>query len=395
MHRRKFLVTAGAATLVAASGEIWLACEAGSLRPLEGAAYSAWSQWSRGGEPGPIRLLRSAVLASSPHNTQPWRFRVTPSRVELYLDAKRSVAGLDPYLREAHIGMGCALENLLLAAAANGYSANVSWNEGSLEGNYAESSLRQVAWVELSTGTPHETALYKAIPDRHTNRSLYDPAKPLPANFASQLLAACDLGPDIRMFLVSDQAERRLLTSINSAANTQLYSDPKVESGSEQWIRWRDADIRKYQDGLTVDNFGLSPFMTAVAKSSPLWLLHRAASPSSRKSIYEKQMLSAQLMSIIAVRDRLDRRQSLLAGQMWQRAHLFATTQGVAAHPGNEAIEMIDYEKASDQPAKRMTQLQQLIGNAVWQPTFLFLLGYPTLPAHLSPRRPAETVQLA
>ena len=33
---------------------------------------------------------------------------------------------LDLYLREQHIGLGCALENLMLAAAANGYNATAT-----------------------------------------------------------------------------------------------------------------------------------------------------------------------------------------------------------------------------------------------------------------------------
>ena len=70
--------------------------------------------------------MRAAILSASPHNTQPWRFKVTNSWIELYLDPNRNVGALDPYLREEHIGMGCALENLMLAAAANGYAATVT-----------------------------------------------------------------------------------------------------------------------------------------------------------------------------------------------------------------------------------------------------------------------------
>jgi hypothetical protein len=65
--------------------------------------------------------VRAAILAASPHNTQPWLFKVAGSIIELYIDTGRNVGPLDPYLREEHIGMGCALENLLLAAAADGY----------------------------------------------------------------------------------------------------------------------------------------------------------------------------------------------------------------------------------------------------------------------------------
>jgi nitroreductase len=50
----------------------------------------------------------------------------------LYIDTKRNVGALDPYLREEHIGMGCALENLMLAAAANGYQTTLTLFSGKL-----------------------------------------------------------------------------------------------------------------------------------------------------------------------------------------------------------------------------------------------------------------------
>jgi hypothetical protein len=76
--------------------------------------------------------VRAAILAASPHSTQPWLFKVTNSSIEFYIDTKRNVGALDPYLREEHIGMGCALENLMLAAAANGYQATLTLFSGKL-----------------------------------------------------------------------------------------------------------------------------------------------------------------------------------------------------------------------------------------------------------------------
>lgn len=65
------------------------------------------------------------------------------------------------------------------------------------------------------------------------------------------------------------------------------------------------------------------------------------------------------------------------------------------ARPCNEAIEMIDYERNLGRPARRMAELAEVTGDGSWQPTFLFLMGYPTLAAHASPRRPVEMVELS
>ena len=72
--------------------------------------------------------------------------------------------------------------------------------------------------------------------------------------------------------------------------------------------------MRKFEDGLTIVCFGLSPFSTAMAKIMPVSMLKRAASPEHRSSLNMQQMQSANLIGLIAVRDRLDMRQNLLAG---------------------------------------------------------------------------------
>jgi nitroreductase len=103
--------------------------------------------------------VRAAILSASPHNTQPWRFKVTNSWIELYLDPNRNVGALDPYLREEHIGMGCALENLMLAAAANGYAATVTLVPGKLAPIAADGKPKLVARVDLVPGKPEASEL--------------------------------------------------------------------------------------------------------------------------------------------------------------------------------------------------------------------------------------------
>jgi len=243
------------------------------------------------------------------------------------------------------------------------------------------------ARVQIAACIQELDDLYEAIPRRHTYRGPCLPGRPVPAPFRDALAALPADEPEVRLFLFEGGPERDRLVAITAAANAELYADPEVLRDNGRWLRLDPDAVRGHRDGLTIDAFGLSPAAAGFAKLMPAWLLRRAvargvaAGPAGLMS-------GAPLIGIIAVRDRYDRPQALRAGRIWQRAHLLATVHGLAGRPCNEAVEMIDHERALGRPARRSGLLAELLGGTEWQPTFLFYMGHPALPAGVSPRRP-------
>jgi nitroreductase len=393
MQRRSFLKGAGAVTVVVAGGGVWRAYDQGVFSVGDGAAYEPWHDWRGSSNDGLLVLVRAAILAASPHNTQPWLFKVTSSSIELYVDTMRNVGALDPYLREEHIGMGCAIENLMLAAASYGYAAALTLVPGKLGPIAGQLKRSLVARVDLATGKREQSELYDAIPRRHTNRSPYRPEKSIPDHFVHELTSLGGDEADVKIFSFTAAADRKKITDISSAANAELYSDPEVERSSERWIRTKWSDVQKYRDGLTIDAFGLSPIATAASKIMPLWMFRRIAS-RSQKDAYSGLMLSAPLIGLIAVRDRYDKADSMRAGRVWQRIHLLATARGLAARPSNEAVEMVDHERLRGKAPRRAGLLTGITGDVAWQPTFVFYMGYPIRTAPPSPRRSIDNLVL-
>ncbi|MGB8832059.1 MAG: hypothetical protein WCC95_07915, partial [Candidatus Sulfotelmatobacter sp.] len=144
MDRRSFLKSAGVVTVAVAGGGVLRAYDQGVFSIGDGPAYEPWKDWRTDSADGVLGLVRAAILAASPHNTQPWLFKVSNSSVELYIDTARNVGPLDPYLREEHIGVGCALENLMLAASAQGYQAAITFLPGNLLSDQTPKPLARV-----------------------------------------------------------------------------------------------------------------------------------------------------------------------------------------------------------------------------------------------------------
>ena len=212
MQRRSFIKQV-MATMVAAEGA-----------PAYGESGFRTGLPAHGGTP--LALVRAAILASNAHNAQPWLFEVSDSRVELYADAGRNLGAADPYLREMHLSLGCALENLVIAAAPNGYRGTVTVFPADLARLPDQWQSRPVAMVELAVSRESTGELYGAIPKRHTNRGVYDPVKfPLSA-FVSTLenLSADD---EARIHIFTSKQARERIADLTEASSL-IYRDPAV-----------------------------------------------------------------------------------------------------------------------------------------------------------------------
>lgn len=68
-----------------------------------------------------LKIIEYAIKAPSGHNTQPWKFKLMDNSIEIHPDFDCSLPVVDSNHRELYISLGCAAENLCLAANESGY----------------------------------------------------------------------------------------------------------------------------------------------------------------------------------------------------------------------------------------------------------------------------------
>ncbi len=390
ISRRSFLKGTGVITVLVAGGGVWRASAQGVFSTGQGAAYEPWQSWQTDELEGPLALVRAGILAANPHNTQPWLFEVTDTDINLYADTSRHLGAMDVYMREMHIGLGCAVENMLLAAKANGYAVQLVLTPGDLMELHANSEPVLAARLELSRGEEGVSELYKAIPNRHTDRGPYDPTRPVSITTLETLEALADDDAEVKIFLFTTEEHRKQFTQGSVQATNEIIADTTMSRDSAKWFRHKWQDVQTYKDGPHIDTAGVSPTLRAVVKMLPP--VSEEMANNSWVTATETTLASTPVMGFIAVRALYDRTQAMQAGQVWQRMHLWAATQGLSMQPVNQLLEVVDRERELNKEPRSSEFLADLIGDSSWKPTFALRAGYPTMAVLASPRRAVEEV---
>jgi len=388
MQTRRALLTGGVAAL-ALGGLAYRGWDRGLWSAGEGPAYAPWGDWQGDVADGVKRPLRAAILAANPHDTQPWLFEVAENAVTLFADRARNLGTFDPFRREMHLGLGAAIENLVLAARAFGLAAKVTPAEGALSLS-PDDAPALAAHVAFTPAPAARDALFDAIPNRHTNRGPYRVDQSVGAEILRRfgdLLA----GDTVRVVFVDDKHARAELGALIVEATNRIVGDSQMSADSARWFRTGRREIAAHRDGVTADTAGLSPLMTAASKLLPD-LDAKSADQYWLSMTRDTQVPTAPVLGVLLVRDRLDMRSAIEAGRAWQRLHLAATAQGLAAQPLNQPVEWIDRDAMLGRADSLGPAIVRFAEAPGWEPTFMFRLGVAERAAGPSPRRALEDV---
>lgn len=392
--RRALLKGLAGLTVLVAGGVVYRAWDNGAFQVGTGPAYEPWHDWREDMGSGPLALVHAAILASNAHNTQPWRFALNERRIAVFADHDRHLGAFDPYRREMALSLGCAIENMALAAAAQGFVPRVELAQDRFDLGGPAHPNRPVAILRLVPDAAAESALFKAIAHRRTHRGAYDPDRPVSRSLIDEMHGLVGDRDSIRLFLFDEGPAMARLGELIVSATEDIIADHDMAMDSAAWFRFDWRAIQEHRDGVTLDTVGLPPLITAAAKIVPAPSAE-AADRQWLDATRDIHVATAPLLGMIAVDDLYDLATTLQAGRLWQRLHLWATTRGLAAQPLNMPPERVDREAELGLEPRMANALASLTGDADWRPTFVFRMGHADMPARLSPRRPVTAVVAA
>jgi hypothetical protein len=362
--RRKALLVGGGAVVLGLGGAAGLAWrQMGSMADFEAAAMQTRAVLPAAPE---IRdLIRYATLAANGHNTQAWLFRPGDNAITILPDMARRTPVVDPDDHHVFVSLGCAAENLMLAAGAAGRSGEIVYDP-----------TGDGAVVARFGGSNGEPALFDAIPHRQSTRSDYDGSVVSASDLA--LLAAMSAVPGVDVVLVTERAQMTRIADLVIAGNAVQIADPAFVAELKHWLRFSPVAALRAGDGL----FSVASGNPAL----PEWLGPRlfdlVFTEKAETAKYAGQIATSAGIAVFSGA-AADPEHWVQVGRSCQRFSLQATAMGLKSAYVNQPVEV---------PALR-AELAALVGLPGRRPDIVMRFGRaPAMP--YSARRPVDTVMI-
>ncbi len=360
LSRRKTLALIGGGTIFAAS-----ASAAGFLTTRT--PRDAQRPWALAGSYDDPRLnaLSFALLAPNPHNLQPWQVALEgDDALTLHHDRSRRLPATDPFDRQIMIGMGCFVEQMVLAAGAGGQAVDLTLFPEGDDGAIAHATFRD-------GGTPDPLSAH--ILDRRSCKEPFED-RAVPAVLANQLEDYADI--------YTDAASVAALKDLTWKAWEVEALTPHTMQESVDLMRFGKAEINANPDGIDLGGPFLESLMVAGILSRDV-----QSDPNSRGfqegvKMYN-EMLHATPAYAALTSPTNTRADQITAGRRWLRLNLATTSMGLALHPVSQALQ--EYPEM----APHYDQAHALLAPEGHTVQMLGRVGYgPTIPR--TPRWPLE-----
>lgn len=307
-------------------------------------------------------LINFAVLAPSSHNSQPWNFSINEDYIEVSINTGRRLLESDKDDRQAFISLGCAIENILIAADYYGYDAGVVFTQ------YKTVKINLNHRKHKKADNHH---LIFSITKRVTNRSKYK-SDFVPTKLLEEIKGR--VIRDMKVFVVSDLKVKNKIADAALTASIAAMEDGGFRNELSRYVQ---PNTTRSKLGMPCFGMGIPTIISFIA---PTLIRFLNMNKLSHKS--DSKLLKEHTPHLIIVATRQDVWESWIeVGRIYERIALLSTRAKVGSAMWAAPIQIGEFYK----------DLQEIL-NTDYRPQALFRLGYTDTDVPHSPRLSSKEV---
>ncbi len=270
------------------------------------------------------KIIAHGVQAPSGHNTQPWKFKLNESSIEIYPNFSKELPVVDKNHRELFISLGCAAENICIAASASGYNAGMKILKQD------ELYIR----IEFSKAEISQDQLFSQIYKRQTNRSVYK-NKEIPKDEIEKL-EMVDVKKPVTIYIYRNgEHSFDKLSEFIYEGNDILFSCKAFKDELLHWMRFNLKDLQKHRDGLAYNVFGIPSLPEFLGKP----IVKSFLKPKSQNKSEKEKIGSSSHLVLITI-EKNNPEQWIMAGRALERFWLKCTELGISLAFSNQPCEV-------------------------------------------------------
>lgn len=201
-----------------------------------------------------LQMVSCAVKAPSGHNTQPWLFELQSDKIIISPNFEKTLSAVDANNRELFMSLGCATENLCLAASTLQYRTKVE----------VDSIGNILIHLEKSTEIA-PNPLFEQIEKRQTNRSKYNGTK-IPEETISRILQQIQTTENKIYAWAKNTTEFEQLTDFVLQGNLLQMNNKAFKEELLSWIRFNKKHAENTNDGISYAVMGAPNLPKPITK---------------------------------------------------------------------------------------------------------------------------------
>ncbi|MES2446405.1 MAG: Rv1355c family protein [Bacteroidota bacterium] len=285
----------------------------------------------------PLAILENIIAngnkAPSGGNSQPWRWHFQNGLLHLFLEPSAAEAYLDPQHISSYLSLGTAIENVILAAAANNLEAVYH-----LTPQFESNHIAYISFKPDYQINKAQETLAAQINKRHTNRKItprteIDQTAIETLNVLTQSIEGAKLKWITNPAIIKQIGETATLTDL-----LRMFIPEAHEDFITREMRWSLDEVTKTEDGIGIHTLDLNNNdqvgIRLLKDKNMVAFLKQINGGSGFKRLTMTQFMSSSAIGLITMPNG-EMSSYIKAGIAAQKMWLGATSLNLQIHPVN------------------------------------------------------------